>query len=82
METESIGKIIIRVFIRLISVAICCAWFFLPTAIIKVKHLKGSAIAILFTNVIIPFACASGMGLGGPYDYLSKLLESKLIACQ
>ena len=79
MEQTDIGKILVRVLIRVLTLGVCCGLFFIPAATIKLKNVGNSAIAILFINIIIPFICVSFMGQGGPYDYLSSSIENKLI---
>ena len=61
--------------IKILLVAVLGAILVIPAATLKLGTV-GSAIIILFTNVIIPLAVAGYLLLGGPYDLVvSKLFE-------
>jgi len=56
-------------FIKILFVAVLGAILVIPAATLKLENV-GSAIVILFTNVILPLAFAGYVLLGGPYDFI------------
>ena len=55
--------------VKILLVALLAAVLVIPAATLKLEKV-GSAIIILFTNVIIPLAFAGYLLLGGPYDFI------------
>ena len=69
---NKIGFGILRVLILMAPAGILV----LPMLFVKVDMI-GSPVAIMFTNIIIPFALFSFWAVGGPFDFvLHKLFPS------
>jgi hypothetical protein len=57
------------VLVKILLVSVLGAILVIPAATLKLGSV-GSAIIILFTNVVIPLAVAGFLLLGGPFDFV------------
>lgn len=75
-ETSTMKGVLIGLH-RLVLIVLSCGLLAIPTVLLKVNQV-GSAIIILFTNVLIPLSVACIMVQAGPVDYIIAYVEDKL----